>query len=234
MAVYGGPDIITDGLILYLDAANEKSYPGSGTVWNDLSGNGNNGTLVNGVSYNSGNGGSLVFDGDDDYMLAGRIPFTGTATRSVSWGVWVYPTSVNGNIMSMSSTNPQGSWNMPPIVASNQRFRGRIWANSYLFSSIFTLNAWYYVVLVWNYSATSSERGQFLYVNGQLEIFQTNIAYSSSGIDNFLFLGQSNPGADNTGMFSGRYGLFHVYGDKALTAQEILQNYNALKGRYNL
>ena len=59
--------IIDDGLVLYLDAANTKSYPGSGTTWTDLSGNGNNGTLENGVGYNSGNGGSLVFDGVDDY-----------------------------------------------------------------------------------------------------------------------------------------------------------------------
>jgi hypothetical protein len=231
MAIYGGPDIVTDGLVLCLDAGNSKSYPGSGTTWNDLSGLGNNGTLTNGPTYSAS---VLTVDGSDDYILAGRIPFTGTATISVSWGVWVCPSSANGNIMSMSSTNPQGSWNMPPIAASGQKFRGKIWNNNYLFSSTFTLNAWYYVVLVWKYSVTSSERGQFLYVNGQLEASQTNITYGASATDNFLFLGQSNPGADNTGMFSGSYGLFHVYGDKALTTQEIQQNYNALKGRFGL
>ena len=67
MAYSNGPKIVTDGLVLCLDAANSKSYPGTGTAWNDLSGNGNNGTLINGVGYNSNNGVSLVFDGVNDY-----------------------------------------------------------------------------------------------------------------------------------------------------------------------
>jgi hypothetical protein len=65
---YGPKRIVTDGLILYLDAGNIDSYSGSGTTWTDLSGNGNNGTLVNGVGYSGGSGGSLVFDGVDDYV----------------------------------------------------------------------------------------------------------------------------------------------------------------------
>ena len=60
--------IITDGLVIALDAANTKSYPGSGTTWSDLSGNSNNGTLTNGPTFNSGNGGSIVFDGTNDYI----------------------------------------------------------------------------------------------------------------------------------------------------------------------
>jgi hypothetical protein len=134
----------------------------------------------------------------------------------------------------MSSTNPQGSWNMPPISASSQIFRGKIWNNSQISSGTYTLNRWYYLTLVWNYSANSAERGQFFYVNGELQGSQTNISYSSSGTNNFMFLGQTNPGADNTGMFQGKYGIFHIYGNKALTSQEIQQNYNALKGRFGL
>jgi hypothetical protein len=230
MSIYGGPDIVTDGLVLHLDAANSKSYPGSGSTWFDLSGNGNNGTLVNGTGFD----GNIILDGIDDYILVGTIPFTGTSTTSVSWGLWVYPKSTSGNIMSMSSTNPQGSWNMPPISASSQIFRGKIWNNSQISSGTYTLNRWYYLTLVWNYSANSAERGQFFYVNGELQGSQTNISYSSSGSNNFMFLGQTNPGADNTGMFQGKYGIFHIYGNKALTSQEIQQNYNALKGRFGL
>jgi hypothetical protein len=63
MATFTGPNVVSQGLVLALDAGNSKSYPGSGTTWSDLSGNGNNGTLVNGVGYNSSNLGSLVFDG---------------------------------------------------------------------------------------------------------------------------------------------------------------------------
>jgi len=95
------------------------------------------------------------------------------------------------------------------------------------------LNQWYQVTLVWNYSATASERGQFFYVNGSLVGSQTNITYSSSNQDNFLFFGQANPGANNTGMYTGKYGHITVY-NRALSSTEIQQNFNALKGRYGL
>jgi hypothetical protein len=68
MSVAGGPDMIQDGLVLSLDAADRNSYAGSGTAWLDLSGNGNNGTLTNGPTFSSANQGSIVFDGVDDYV----------------------------------------------------------------------------------------------------------------------------------------------------------------------
>jgi hypothetical protein len=228
------PSIVTDGLVLCLDAANPRSYGGSGTTWSDLSGNGNNGTLVNGPTFNTGSLGSIQFDGVNDFIVTTRVPYTGTSTSSITWGLWVYPTSTAGNIMSMSNISPQGIWNMPPIAASGQKFRGKIWSNSYLYSDTFSLNTWYYVVLVWRYSTNSSERGQFLYINGELVASQTNINYSASGADNYMFLGQANPGADNTGNFAGRYALFHIYGNKYLTPQEIEQNFKATRGRFGI
>ena len=68
MATYYNPKIVTNNLFLYLDAANAKSYPGSGTAWKDLSGQNNDTTLVNGPTYNSNNSGCFVFDGTDDYL----------------------------------------------------------------------------------------------------------------------------------------------------------------------
>jgi len=68
MGLYHSPSIVMNGLVLCLDAGNTKSYPGSGTTWIDLSGNSNTGTLTNGPTYSSENGGSLVFDGIDDYV----------------------------------------------------------------------------------------------------------------------------------------------------------------------
>ena len=65
MAIFGGPNVIDNGLVLSLDAGNVKSYPGSGTIWYDKSGNNNNGTLTNGPTFS---GGSIVFDGVDDYV----------------------------------------------------------------------------------------------------------------------------------------------------------------------
>ena len=66
IAYYG--NIVKDGLVLDLDAAKRDSYPGSGTFWKDISGGGGNGTLINGPTFSSGNGGSIVFDGVDDYV----------------------------------------------------------------------------------------------------------------------------------------------------------------------
>jgi hypothetical protein len=65
MSSSSGPDIITNGLVLSLDAANRFSYPGSGTTWTDRSGNGNNGTLVSSPTFSGGNGGSLGFNGSN-------------------------------------------------------------------------------------------------------------------------------------------------------------------------
>ncbi|KAA6233118.1 LamG domain-containing protein [Chlorobium phaeovibrioides] len=223
--------IIADGLVVHLDAGDVNSYPDPGNTWYDISGNGNDGTLKNGVEWSSDGQGSMVFDGVDDYVLVGRVPYTGTPTVSVSWGIWVKPISTSGNIMSMSSVNPQGSWNMPPIAASNQMFKGKIWSNRQLSSvSAYVLNTWYYVVLVFDYPAST----QRLYVNGVLQDSETGITYSASGVDDYIFLGQTNPGADNTGMFSGNISEFQIYGSKALTAAEVQQNFNATRGRYGI
>lgn len=219
--------MIEDNLVIRLDS---KSYSG-GSVWEDTSPYGNNATLVNGVNYSNG---FFNLDGVNDYILTPRIPYTGTSTTSVSWGVLVNPQSSNGNIMSMSSTNPQGSWNMPPIAASSQRFFGKIWSNSLLYSNTFSLNEWYYLVLVWNYSTDSSQRGQYFYVNGELVGSQTNISYNSSNNNNYIFLGQSNPGGNNTGMFAGKYAAFHVYGDKALSQFDVVNNYMYLKRKFKI
>ena len=86
-----GPRIVTDGLVLCLDAGNSKSYPGSGTAWNDLSRNGNNGTL-NGPTFNSADRGSIVFDGTNDYVSTNYTQPAYTTASSFTWNTWVKPT----------------------------------------------------------------------------------------------------------------------------------------------
>jgi len=78
-------NIVTDSLVLCLDAANPRSYPGSGTTWYDLSGNGHNGTLVNGVGFNSGERGSMIFDGTNDYIDYGNFLDDPTDFTVVAW-----------------------------------------------------------------------------------------------------------------------------------------------------
>lgn len=72
MSLNHGSRAITDGLVLHLDAANVKSYTGSGTTWSDMSGDSNNATLINGPSYTSDNNGGIIFDGTDDYATFGK------------------------------------------------------------------------------------------------------------------------------------------------------------------
>ena len=89
--MFTGPNIIRDGLVLHLDAANEKSFRSGATTWFDLSGRGNNGTLTNGPTFNSANGGSIVFDGTNDHINMGNIlnnVFAGTNVK-YTISVWV-------------------------------------------------------------------------------------------------------------------------------------------------
>jgi hypothetical protein len=72
--MYTGPSIVTDGMVLSLDAANTKSYVSGSTVWRDMSGNEYSGSLINGPTFSNVNGGSIVFDGVDDYALGNSVP----------------------------------------------------------------------------------------------------------------------------------------------------------------
>lgn len=220
--------IITDGLLVHLDAGNVNSYPGTGTTWTDLQGN-DNGTLVNGLTYSSNNRGALETNGSNDYVLISSVAGSGTATQSFTYEVWVKPLDDDGNILSMSSVNPQGSWNMPPISAVSGSFRAKVWQNNQLVAdNTFTQGNWYQVVLVWDYESNA----QGLYVNGALNDSQGGITSLSSGVNNNIFLGQANPGADNAGHFAGEYGIVRLY-NKALTPAEVQANYEANSERYN-
>ena len=95
--------LVTDGLILYIDAANSKSYPDSGTTWFDLTSNNNNGVLTNGPTFDSANGGSIVFDGVDDYVkppAASLFQFTDFTLAS-----WVKTDILNTNQYIVDTSN---------------------------------------------------------------------------------------------------------------------------------
>ena len=221
--------IVQDGLVLNLDPAVKESYT-SGTTVYDLKKN-NNGTLENQASFIKDNGGCFTLDGTDDFIRILSVSNINSNTISHSYCIWFRPRS-NGNVISASNQNPQGGWNMPPISVQSSNITGKFWSNSRHQTSGYTSNAWYYASLVWNYSATDSERGQFFYVNGALVGSQTNRNFSP-GPSN-LFLGQSNPGADNAGNLNGDIGPLHLYTNKALTAAEVLQNFNATRHRFGI
>ena len=85
----GGDNVVTDNMVVYLDAGNNSSYSGSGTSWNDISGNSNNFTLINGPTYSSSDGGAIVFDGTNDYATSpSGVSYLKFGTNDYSYGVW--------------------------------------------------------------------------------------------------------------------------------------------------
>jgi hypothetical protein len=228
MTVFGGPDIVTDGLVLHLDAANRKSYPGSGTSWNDLSGNGNTGTLTGGVGYNSANGGYLTFDGTNDYVNVPHSDSLNITGNTTTFGGWIYSnTSTKYQLFVVKSTGASRQYGM--FLSQEGLFKMYIILNGVVvegnvtLSSPWTSFAWNYILLVYNGSTIK------IYING-------SEVYSASAAGNIL--GSTNPvriGWDPGQGFAlvGSISQVSIY-NRALTAQEIQQNYNALKGRYGL
>ena len=225
MATLYSPKIVTDGLVLCLDAGNNKSYPSSGTTWNDLSGNNNNGTLTNGPTFNSANGGSLVFDGVDDYATVSNNITPGTGDFAVS--VWVYKTETASNRYIWDFGSNGGTLSSGTSVTPGFRYYNPtigIGGSLYTAGPIHSINTWYNIVIS-RISGTT-----YFYSNGSL---------ITSGAD------AGNIGSWGTTLNIGRHGgggLEHqgrlssllVYKNKGLTLQEIQQNYNATKARFGL
>jgi len=216
MASLGGPNIITNGLVLALDAANTKSYPGSGTTWRDLSGNNNSGSLVNGPTFNNANGGSIVFDGVDDYVTLGNPSLLDILNFTIC--AWAKSNTFTNyqNIIFKGNTstgqygialNSIGDWTIQPNVS----FTG----------DIITLNTWNFFVGTYNGTQITAYR------NG-MQKQQYNIAQSNYG--NIVTIGADTA---NNRFFNGNIPSVQIY-NRALSASEVLQNYNAQKSRFNL
>ena len=213
MAIHYNSKISTDGLVFCLDAANTKSYPGSGTTWTDLSGRGNTGTLVNGVGYNSGNGGSLSFDGVDDRVDS----INASSLTNITIEMWIYDTRSSGDrdILSYNGNSGSYTFNGFGFRTDGNGLGGRSFGGDGNFNP--PLNTWY----------------RFCYVkNGDLYINQTQ--YTGSGTDNpYGTLSFANTRGDVNNRLNGRISNIKVY-NRDLTAAEITQNFNALRSRYGL
>jgi hypothetical protein len=233
MALAHSPKIVTDGLVLCLDAANSKSYPGSGTVWSDLSGNGNNGTLVNGVGYSSENKGSMIFDGVDDYVDCGTVSQVGSSLTGLTVSVWYKVGANRTEIIAENGTGfttntfylaQENGTNLSFAVANSSGHYQRIYG-----TSSYTIGNWYNFVGVW-----SSGLSLLAYINGQdtsrslLSPFG-NLSSVRSGNSN-LFIARRPEGSFYT---TGNISQTYIY-NRALTAQEIQKNYLATKSRYGL
>jgi hypothetical protein len=248
-ALYHSPRIVTNGLVLCLDAANVRSYSGSGTSWFDLSGNGNTGTLVNGPTFNSGNGGSISFDGVNEYS---RHPLSQTI-QSKTISIWFFDDS---------GIEPDVS-NVPPKT-------GYQLAN---FGTSGTLASFDGITKGgWTGGATNETLGyyqhnlaRFIYIRDSVSIgwHQLVMRYNdSTGIYNFFLDGvqrsvfvatQGNPGIISTDRviigapgdpqtvgtpgqnYYGRNGFSQILlYNRSLSDDEISQNFNATRNRFGV
>ncbi len=226
-----GPSIITDGLVFAVDAANPSSYPGSGTIWKDQTVNQNNGTLTNGPTFDSGNGGSIVFDGSNDYVDCGNIDDIKNASQ-VSISIWTYIDDISfrillgQNLISGTDQFQLYYWNANTLYIWIKS--GNVGTVSYVnTSSIVNINQWYNFTLVFDGTLTNNDRAK-LYLNGGNDIITnrgTMPTTFTNSSESFLI------GRGLNGYFDGRMSNTQIY-NRALSATEILHNYNALKGRF--
>ena len=226
MATNYNPRIVTDGLVLALDAGNTKSYPGSGSTWTDLSGNGNNGTLAGGVGYSSSNGGSLTFDGSNDYVYRTSTNFDfGTGDFTVSGWFYMESSGSNNCVWDLRTDGPfSNNNNFLLRTTGNTNYELRF-ANSSIRTFTASSNTWNNIVFSRIGSTLST------YVNGSLDGSNSNSSNSTNG--ETLRIGTFIDTTQNYN-FDGRISNFMVYKGKGLTAAEIQQNFNAHRARYGL
>jgi hypothetical protein len=232
------PPIVTNGLVLHLDAANSKSYVSGSTIWNDLSGNGYNGTLTNGPTFDSANGGNIVFDGIDDYVAFNNTSTILNGLSAASMNMWINVTRKGGGgYQTIAGWRDDTDTDFFLLlldsagVTVNTEFRTR--TSSGAVSDV-NINYTSYFGS-WNFISTvvSSNRTD-LYINGILVGSNTSKTGVFGAASNQFRIG-SNPNLDpiNTYQMQGRMANFLAY-NRALTATEITQNYNAQKSRFNL
>jgi hypothetical protein len=219
-------DIVTSGLTLNLDAGNASSYPGSGTSWYDLSGNNRTGTLTNGPTYSSANMGSIVFDGVDDYISFSSLLDT---TANVSVEMWFYNTQTSGE--STLFSNGYGSTTgyiiglglcSSGITTLNVTFGGIACG---VVTATVSTNAWYQMVF------TKTGSSNVLYTNGTQRSTASRNCNSPAG---GTIIGDTYaPKGGVGGFYKGNIAIARMY-NTALSAAEVLQNYNAIKNRFGL
>jgi hypothetical protein len=223
--VYNTAGIVTDGLVLALDAANPKSYPGSGTTWTDLSGNGNNGTLVNGPTFDSANKGSIVFDGTND-----RTDIANSSTINITGSNITLCALVNPSLFKQAMAFVHKNFQYTIAFYGNASSGTITYADSSNWSYAnfgqhgnFLPNKWYYIVATKNSSNIVT-----IYANNTV-IISKSFGSSITSTGNLLNVGNYSTNY----YFDGKISHCKIY-NKTLTASEINQNFNALRGRYGI
>ena len=233
MGVSGGPDIIQDGLVLSLDASDRNSYVSGSTIWRDLSSSQNNNTLTNGPTFNSTNGGSIAFDGTDDFSsFSSNITFS--ITQPWSYSIWLSPASgmvgAWKNIIAQNA-DTNCTWMFHPnALGFYQSFYNSatyIWYTSIKPGTTLPIDIFSNIVITC--SPVDADRTFFTaYLNG---VITDTTTFTWSPINrNQVF---NRIGGNGARYYIGNIANTFIY-NKVISAQEVLQNYNAQKSRFNL
>jgi hypothetical protein len=233
MGVSGGPDMIQDGLVLALNAADRTSYISGSNIWFDLTPNSNNGTLINGPTFSPANGGSIVFDGIDDHVNIQNSEFVNPGLGSFTvicwvnsdpsnagdgWDLWVAKRSSGTNGYYIGANNPLGVRFMLGNNVESRTDTGFIG---------YTFNTWAMFTAILN----RADNTQTIVRNA----YEESSTVTPSG-GNYYNTTNLYLGADvGLGAFyvNGRQSSVYIY-NRALSQSEVIQNYNSQKTRYNL
>jgi len=220
-------NIATQGLVLNLDAAIKGSYPGTGTTWTDVSNNGNSGTLTNGPTYSSDNYGSIVFDGVDDYVITSQSQ----SFNDFSICTFFKDNSSTGYARIVDGRYIDGFWVGKDGSGPSNKYGGGCKQISGFNFITLTAGQWHFVAM------TRSGTTLTVYGDG---IANTNVTTCGSGSTalHLLTVGATINDGDPVNpaqrdWFKGNISSVQIY-NRALSATEVLQNFNALRGRYGI
>ena len=211
MAYNTGPTIVTDGLVLCLDAADRNSYPGTGTTVTDLSGNSNNGTLYNSPSINNG---IVTLSSTNDYLEINKVLQLGTVD------FWFNtPDRTNAAIIYAGGNGyNSGAWQWSLYYYSSTLFcRANAGGGGINLTNNINLNTWYHFCL-------TRGSGSAIYINGE---------YISGAYTPITVTGYTRVGRAGTNYWNGSFGSLRLYSQE-LSGNQIRQNFEATKGRFGL
>ena len=228
MGTHYSPRIVTDGLILYLDAANTKSYPGTGTAWYDLSGNNNHSTLVDGPTFNPANLGSIDFDGTAKFITVADSSSINFGTGDFSLEFFIKLNNLSHYILNKAAFGG-GRGYAVAVIYDNLWFGIQGDANYATLFNLATIAVTTGIILNITLVCNQTTNFAHAYINGVLKgsnDISTQVG-TTTGTSTLYLSSQYSPSyyANNK-----RY-VTKIY-NKALSAAEVLQNYNALKSRY--
>lgn len=222
MSYYNGPKISTNGLVLYLDAANAKSYISGSLTWYDLSGNNNHATIYNSPAYSAASGGYFTFDGANTYMnMSSSLSLT-TATPTFIVGC----TNATGTVFAKGRYGSY--WNYGLLNTTATTFYARNNNADVASPSFSSVSGWNVYSAAWTGTTIN------YYKNG---VFGGSNAtnYSPQNTNSlFLTIGcAQNSTPSNVEFYNGSLAFLMVY-NRTLSSDEIIQNYHATKGRFGL